>query len=80
MALNNEDKKDVQKHMGKALANKVSGVTRDYATAKPTNASLKRGKHHTGSNFNARTSYENYARSIRMDKKSYPVGKPKPNS
>jgi hypothetical protein len=29
MALNNEDKKDVQKHMGKALANKVSKVTRD---------------------------------------------------
>lgn len=31
MALNNEDKKDVQKHMGKALANKVSKVTRDKA-------------------------------------------------
>jgi len=29
MALNNEDKKDVQKHMGKALANKVSKVTKD---------------------------------------------------
>ena len=35
MALNNEDKKDVQKHMGKALANKVSKVTKDkkYITA-----------------------------------------------
>lgn len=31
MALNNEDKKDVQKHMGKALANKVSKVTKDKA-------------------------------------------------
>ena len=29
MALSHEDKKDVQKHMGKALANKVSKVTRD---------------------------------------------------
>lgn len=29
MALNNEDKKDVAKHMGKALANKVSKVTKD---------------------------------------------------
>ena len=29
MALNNEDKADVRKHMGKALANKVSKVTRD---------------------------------------------------
>lgn len=29
MAISKEDKKDVQKHMGKALANKVSKVTRD---------------------------------------------------
>ena len=29
MALNNEDKKDIKTHMGKALANKVSKVTRD---------------------------------------------------
>jgi hypothetical protein len=29
MSLNKEDKKDVAKHMGKALANKVSEVTRD---------------------------------------------------
>ena len=29
MTLSNEDKKDVQNHMGKALANKVSKVTND---------------------------------------------------
>ncbi len=29
MALSHEDKKDVQKHMGKALANKVGKVTKD---------------------------------------------------
>ena len=29
MALNPEDKKDVQNHMGKALANKVEKATRD---------------------------------------------------
>lgn len=29
MALNNEDKKDVSNAMGKALANKVSKVTKD---------------------------------------------------
>ena len=29
MSINNEDKKDVAKHMGKALANKVSKVTKD---------------------------------------------------
>lgn len=32
MALSNEDKKDVQGAMGKALANKVSKVTRDKVT------------------------------------------------
>lgn len=68
MALSHEDKKDVQKHMGKALANKVSKVTRDYATAKPTNASMKRGKHSTGSNFNAKTAMENLSRFRRMSK------------
>lgn len=52
MALNNEDKRDVAKHMGKALANKVAKVTRDkksYITApsgrkfeitKPTSRSI----------------------------------------
>jgi hypothetical protein len=34
MALSNEDKKDVSDHMGKALANKVSKVTRDDAMKK----------------------------------------------
>lgn len=29
MAISNEDKKDVKNHFGKALANKVSTVTRD---------------------------------------------------
>lgn len=29
MALNSEDKKDVSNHLGKALANRVSKVTRD---------------------------------------------------
>lgn len=31
MALNSEDKQDVQRHYGKAFANKVSKATRDYA-------------------------------------------------
>lgn len=49
MALNNEDKKDVAKHMGKALANKVSKSTKDSymkkwsenKTGKPQSVSLK---------------------------------------
>jgi len=39
MAISKEDKKDVQKHMGKALANKVSKVTKDKEIT------LRKGKH-----------------------------------
>ena len=50
MALSNEDKGDIKKHMGKALANKVSKVTNDSymkrwsenKTDKPQSASLKK--------------------------------------
>ena len=34
MALSKEDKHDVKTHMGKALANKVSKVTRDFGKGK----------------------------------------------
>ncbi|MBL0320504.1 MAG: hypothetical protein IPP74_14610 [Alphaproteobacteria bacterium] len=42
MSLTPEDKKDVKGAMGKAIANKVSRVTKD----KPTAASLKLGRGH----------------------------------
>jgi hypothetical protein len=50
MALQPEDKKDIKKHMGKALANKVSKVTNDSymkrwsenKTNKPQSASMKK--------------------------------------
>lgn len=48
MALSSEDKKDVGKHMGKALANKVSDVTKDrvatgigYKNPRMVNGKLK---------------------------------------
>jgi hypothetical protein len=40
MALNKEDKGDIKKHMGKALANKISKVTNDRYMAKKAKKEL----------------------------------------
>lgn len=44
MALSHEDKKDVKTHLGKALANKVSKVTRDGIRKPATKEEVESGK------------------------------------
>lgn len=51
MALNKEDKSDVKNAMGKALANKVSKVTKD---GKRTNENHRMGKLLMDSGFSAK--------------------------
>lgn len=69
MALNNEDKKDVKNAMGKAIANKVSKVTKDDSgfDVRAHHVAMRRAKLSRNSHSNA---FEKAAHEDRTDAKS----------
>jgi len=69
MALTPEDKKDVKTHLGKALANKVSAVTRDKNRA-ASDAFRKSSEFHSEKESRARQTKEYGASFVRSGVKS----------